>query len=156
MPHHANSLTSASSSPPGGTSVSVAAITAASVSPSDRAGHLKPHKTPRKRAEKSGANALPFFATLNPPLSSKQPADLSTTSAKHCAVPSSPWHRHLTSNALAGAAAGALVSCCLHPIDTVKTVLQAEMGGTRRFVPAVTKILQERGMKNTPYTLIRP
>ncbi|GBG81438.1 hypothetical protein CBR_g32115 [Chara braunii] len=31
-------------------------------------------------------------------------------------------------NALAGALAGGLVSCCLHPIDTVKTVVQSERG----------------------------
>ena len=156
MPHHAKSLTSASASSPGSTSVSVAAITAASVSPSDREAHLKPHKTPRKRAEKSATNPLPFFATLNPPLSSKHfPADSTATSAKHCAAPASPWHHHLSSNALAGAAAGALVSCCLHPVDTVKTVLQAEIGGNRRFVPAVTKILRERGNEYTPHVLMR-
>lgn len=156
MPHHAKSLTPASGSSPGSTSVSVAAITAASVSPSDREALLKPHKTPRKRAEKSASNPLPFFATLNPPLSSKHfPADSAATSAKHCAVPASPWHHHLSSNALAGAAAGALVSCCLHPVDTVKTVLQAEMGGTLRFVPAVTKILRERGNEYSLSILIR-
>eukprot|EP00271_Cylindrocystis_brebissonii_P011843 TRINITY_DN29810_c0_g1_i1.p1 TRINITY_DN29810_c0_g1~~TRINITY_DN29810_c0_g1_i1.p1 ORF type:complete len:477 (+),score=51.68 TRINITY_DN29810_c0_g1_i1:179-1609(+) len=51
----------------------------------------------------------------------------------------------VSQNAAAGGLAGVMVSCCLHPIDTIKTVLQAEKAGGAGLVPTVVRVVQERG-----------
>ena len=48
-------------------------------------------------------------------------------------------------NAVAGAMAGTCVSVCLHPIDTVKTVIQAQTFGQRSLLPTVFNITSNRG-----------
>ncbi|KAG1355033.1 S-adenosylmethionine carrier 1, chloroplastic/mitochondrial [Cocos nucifera] len=49
-------------------------------------------------------------------------------------------------HAIAGALAGALVSLCLHPVDTVKTVIQANgMGQTSSYL-IVRRIISEKGI----------
>uniref|UniRef100_A0A7S3UAJ1 Mitochondrial carrier protein n=1 Tax=Picocystis salinarum TaxID=88271 RepID=A0A7S3UAJ1_9CHLO len=52
------------------------------------------------------------------------------------------------SAAFAGATAGALVSLCLHPVDTVKTVLQAERGARSSLRDAVAQIVRVRGVRS--------
>eukprot|EP00899_Mesostigma_viride_P025345 jgi/Mesvir1/5996/Mv00745-RA.1 len=49
-------------------------------------------------------------------------------------------------NAIAGALAGALVSACLHPVDTVKTCIQAQSAG-RSLPDMVVKIIGQRGLR---------
>eukprot|EP01018_Ginkgo_biloba_P034421 Gb_14414 [translate_table: standard] len=49
-------------------------------------------------------------------------------------------------NALAGALAGAFVSLWLHPVDTVKTVIQAHSAGHRSVVHSFGSIVSERGI----------
>eukprot|EP00898_Chlorokybus_atmophyticus_P003776 jgi/Chlat1/439/Chrsp103S01018 len=50
-------------------------------------------------------------------------------------------------NALAGALAGGLVSCSLHPVDTIKTIVQAEHGQRRSMSRILHRIMNERGIK---------
>lgn len=48
-------------------------------------------------------------------------------------------------HALAGALAGTFVSLCLHPVDTVKTVIQANGGVQKSSCDIIRKIISERG-----------
>jgi hypothetical protein len=48
-------------------------------------------------------------------------------------------------NAIAGALAGAFVSLCLHPIDTIKTVIQAQTGQHHNLFPVLSSIISQRG-----------
>lgn len=51
-------------------------------------------------------------------------------------------HRH----AVAGALAGTTVSLCLHPVDTVKTIIQSRGTGGYSFYRVLRQTLTERGM----------
>ena len=51
-------------------------------------------------------------------------------------------------NAVAGAMAGTCVSICLHPIDTVKTVIQAQTFGQRSLLHTVFNITSNRGTED--------
>lgn len=55
------------------------------------------------------------------------------------------WNFRMGQNAIAGALAGGFVSLCLHPIDTLKTVVQAQTGRNRNLVPILSSIISERG-----------
>ncbi|XP_038979639.1 uncharacterized protein LOC103717421 isoform X2 [Phoenix dactylifera] len=48
-------------------------------------------------------------------------------------------------HAIAGALAGALVSLCLHPVDTVKTIIQANGMGQKSTYLIVRRIISEKG-----------
>jgi len=52
-------------------------------------------------------------------------------------------------HALAGALAGTLVSLCLHPVDTLKTVIQANVSGQKSTYHILRTIISERG--KTPF-----
>ncbi|XP_072958620.1 mitochondrial aspartate-glutamate transporter AGC1 [Typha angustifolia] len=49
-------------------------------------------------------------------------------------------------NAMAGALAGTLVSLCLHPVDTVKTVIQANGTSQKSFYEVLSRIITEKGV----------
>ncbi|KAJ7531530.1 hypothetical protein O6H91_14G047600 [Diphasiastrum complanatum] len=49
-------------------------------------------------------------------------------------------------NAIAGALAGAFVSLCLHPIDTIKTVLQTQKTGRRSALMVLNSVVADRGV----------
>ncbi|KAG0564902.1 hypothetical protein KC19_8G149300 [Ceratodon purpureus] len=57
------------------------------------------------------------------------------------------WNFRMGQNAGAGALAGGVVSLCLHPIDTLKTIVQAQTGGSRNLLPILSSIISERGLK---------
>eukprot|EP00850_Spirogloea_muscicola_P020232 SM000210S06746 [mRNA] locus=s210:128173:131311:+ [translate_table: standard] len=48
-------------------------------------------------------------------------------------------------NALAGGLAGTIVSCCIHPVDTLKTMIQASHGSGRSPFHTLATLVQERG-----------
>ena len=52
-----------------------------------------------------------------------------------------------TRGAVAGAMAGTLVSLCLHPVDTVKTVLQMNRGGKRQIHGVIADIVKRGGVR---------
>ncbi|XP_024545371.1 adenine nucleotide transporter BT1, chloroplastic/mitochondrial [Selaginella moellendorffii] len=49
-------------------------------------------------------------------------------------------------HAVAGALAGVFVSLCLHPLDTVKTVIQSKNTGKQAILPIVASIVSTRGV----------
>eukprot|EP00897_Mesotaenium_endlicherianum_P003920 jgi/Mesen1/3556/ME000199S02713 len=51
------------------------------------------------------------------------------------------------SNAVAGGLAGAFVSICLHPIDTVKTLVQVDRGRGRQLAHVVKTLMTEKGVR---------
>jgi hypothetical protein len=55
------------------------------------------------------------------------------------------WNFRMGQNAIAGALAGAFVSLCLHPIDTLKTVIQAQTGQHPNLFPVLYSIISQRG-----------
>ena len=55
------------------------------------------------------------------------------------------WNFRMGQNAGAGALAGGVVSLCLHPIDTLKTIVQAQTGGSRNLLPILSSLVSERG-----------
>jgi len=55
------------------------------------------------------------------------------------------WNFRMGQNAIAGALAGAFVSLCLHPIDTIKTVIQAQTGQHHNLFPVLSSIISQRG-----------
>jgi hypothetical protein len=57
------------------------------------------------------------------------------------------WNFRMGQNAIAGALAGAFVSLCLHPIDTLKTVIQAQTGQHPNLFPVLYSIISQRGIK---------
>lgn len=57
------------------------------------------------------------------------------------------WNFRMGQNAGAGALAGGVVSLCLHPIDTLKTIVQAQTGGSRNLLPILSSVISERGMQ---------
>lgn len=57
------------------------------------------------------------------------------------------WNFRMGQNAGAGALAGGVVSLCLHPVDTLKTIVQAQTGGSRNLLPILSSIISERGLK---------
>lgn len=57
------------------------------------------------------------------------------------------WNFRMAHNAGAGALAGGVVSLCLHPIDTLKTIVQSQTGGSRNLLPILSSIISERGLK---------
>lgn len=54
--------------------------------------------------------------------------------------------RRMGDQALAGALAGTCVSLCLHPVDTVKTVIQAQSFGQRSVIHNLFAIISDRGI----------
>eukprot|EP00850_Spirogloea_muscicola_P010177 SM000059S18654 [mRNA] locus=s59:166511:171209:- [translate_table: standard] len=48
-------------------------------------------------------------------------------------------------NALAGGLAGTIVSCCIHPVDTLKTMIQASHGSGRSPFHTLATLVHERG-----------
>jgi hypothetical protein len=57
------------------------------------------------------------------------------------------WNFRMGQNAIAGALAGAFVSLCLHPIDTIKTVIQAQTGQHHNLFPVLSSIISQRGLR---------
>ncbi|PKA45935.1 Protein mitoferrin-like 1, chloroplastic [Apostasia shenzhenica] len=66
-----------------------------------------------------------------------------------------PWlamqnnlHHAFSNNrhALAGALAGTLVTLCLHPVDTVKTIIQANRIGQKSFYHVLRRTISEKGI----------
>lgn len=57
------------------------------------------------------------------------------------------WNFRMGQNAGAGALAGGVVSLCLHPIDTVKTIIQAQTGSNRNLLPILSSVISTRGLK---------
>lgn len=55
------------------------------------------------------------------------------------------WNFRMGQNAGAGALAGGVVSLCLHPIDTLKTIVQSQTGGSRNLLPILSSVISERG-----------
>lgn len=53
--------------------------------------------------------------------------------------------RIFQTNALSGATAGVIVSMCLHPIDTIKTVIQRS-SGSWNIITAIGHIFEKRGL----------
>ncbi|XP_073396951.1 S-adenosylmethionine carrier 1, chloroplastic/mitochondrial-like isoform X2 [Physcomitrium patens] len=56
------------------------------------------------------------------------------------------WSPRVAQNAGAGATAGGVVSLCLHPVDTLKTLVQARAGGNRNLLPIMSALISERGL----------
>jgi len=65
---------------------------------------------------------------------------------------SAKWNFRMGQNAGAGALAGGVVSLCLHPIDTLKTIVQSQTGGSRNLLPILSSVISERG---TQFLLLR-
>ncbi|XP_024358621.1 uncharacterized protein [Physcomitrium patens] len=64
--------------------------------------------------------------------------------ANHGATKRNP---RMGQNAGAGALAGGVVSLCLHPVDTLKTLVQARAGGNRNLLPIMSAVISERGLR---------
>mmetsp|Transcript_18870 Transcript_18870/g.36375 ORF Transcript_18870/g.36375 Transcript_18870/m.36375 type:complete len:463 (-) Transcript_18870:184-1572(-) len=56
-------------------------------------------------------------------------------------------HSRASANAIAGAAAGVLVSVCLHPIDTLKVLIQSQASSVRQIPVVLGKFLTQRGAR---------
>lgn len=63
------------------------------------------------------------------------------------------WNFRMGQNAVAGALAGAFVSLFLHPVDTVKTVVQAQTSQNRNLVPILSSIISQRGTAVPPFIM---
>ena len=51
----------------------------------------------------------------------------------------------VSGNALAGGLAGAMVSVCIHPIDTIKTIVQSNRGASQGMGSAVMRVVAQKG-----------
>eukprot|EP00249_Psilotum_nudum_P019470 c27269_g1_i2 orf=529-2346(-) len=95
-------------------------------------------------ATEDGRGAKPIGGIGNVTL---QQLETSTNSAnikrETCKPPA--FSLRMRDNAFAGALAGTFVSLCLHPVDTVKTVLQAQNLGHRSLFHTLVSIVSERG-----------
>jgi len=94
-----------------------------------------------------GRKRFLFFGRRRTSATTKDTQALSTSTTQMLIPAKNSFQKsHTGNNALAGASAGMMVSICLHPIDTVKVLIQAEAKSVRHLPAILGKFVGQRGL----------
>ncbi|KAK3268875.1 hypothetical protein CYMTET_22645 [Cymbomonas tetramitiformis] len=86
------------------------------------------------------------FARLRQETSSENMVAVIVLSESSVHKPAKVARTKMSTNAVAGAAAGIMVSLCLHPIDTLKVVIQSEASSNRSLSVVLSRVISRGGV----------